>query len=145
MCDISPSMQSQLCHCSFRCFITKLRMECILIYFFRKKFTLILLLICLIFGGLMWKLKFEDKWTNINNCKSWILKGEATADFSLSMHGWVHRYCSWHRSYDRETKKNRISINNILEGKFLVENILVQDIFIKLINNSYKGYAAILS
>lgn len=42
--------------------------------------------------------------------------------------------------------ENRISINNILESKFLVENILIQDIFfMKSLNNSYKGYAAILS
>ena len=42
--------------------------------------------------------------------------------------------------------ENRISINNISESKFLVENILLQqDNFMKSLNNSYKGYAAILS
>lgn len=65
-----------------------------------------------------------------------MLKVDAVAVLSISIHGWIHRYRSWHRSY-RSRMKNRISINNILESR--------KDFFIKSLNNSYKGYAAILS
>jgi len=92
---------------------------------------------------LLCRLKF-DKFTIYHQTEIMLLNVDAVAVLSISIHGWIHRYRSWHRSC-RSIMKNRISINNILESKFLVENILIHDNFIKSLNNSYKGYAAILS